>query len=174
MVSVRTWQNVLEERRPRQRDFWFRILVVDDEPDIRRLDSELLIDAGYEVDTASDGVMASGLLERNPYDLIITDQMPGTSGVELLQELYSARKSVPVIIATGTMPAECQQYFQVATTLIKPYTLRSSQKFSSFAFYVTTFYIAKCVVLNAKNFFYTDIPGGLNCIFHPPPSLSHH
>jgi DNA-binding response OmpR family regulator len=90
------------------------------------LNSELLIEAGYEVDTAADGVMASELLERNPYDLIITDnQMPRMSGVELLEELYSARKFVPAIMATGTMPAtelRCQQWFQIAT-LIKPYTL---------------------------------------------------
>jgi DNA-binding response OmpR family regulator len=116
-----------EESRPRQVEFRYRILVVDDEPDIRRLNSELLIEAGYEVDIAADGVMASELLARNPYDLIITDnQMPRMSGVELLQELYSARKFVPAIMATGTMPAEelkCQQWFQVATTLIKPYTL---------------------------------------------------
>jgi CheY-like chemotaxis protein len=116
-----------EDRRTRQGDFRYRILVVDDEPDIRRLNSELLIEAGYEVDTAADGVMASELLERNPYDLIITDnQMPRMSGVELLEELYSARKFVPAIMATGTMPAtelRCQQWFQIATTLIKPYTL---------------------------------------------------
>jgi DNA-binding NtrC family response regulator len=52
--------------------------------------------------------------------------MPRMSGVELLKKLHNARRFVPAIMTTGTMPEEWvtrQPWFQVVTTLIKPYTL---------------------------------------------------
>jgi DNA-binding NtrC family response regulator len=104
-----------------------RVLVVDDEPEIRRLNSDLLMDLDFDVDVAEDGLAAWKLLERNEYNLMITDNlMPRMSGVELLKKLHASRRFVPTIMATGTMPDEqvtCQPWFQVVTTLIKPYTL---------------------------------------------------
>jgi two-component system, OmpR family, alkaline phosphatase synthesis response regulator PhoP len=121
-------ESEIEDSRLIHGDHPYRILVVDDEPAIRRLNSDLLMEAGYEVDTVADGVMAWDALKRNHYDLLITDNlMPKMSGVELLEKLHAVRKFVPVIMATGTMPAEevkCQPWFQVATTLLKPYTLQ--------------------------------------------------
>jgi DNA-binding NtrC family response regulator len=104
-----------------------RVLVVDDEPDICLLNSELLIDLSYDVDVAEDGIAAWDLLGKNEYALMITDnRMPRMSGVELLQKLHITHRFVPTIMATGTMPDEqvtCQPWFQVVTTLVKPYTL---------------------------------------------------
>jgi two-component system, OmpR family, alkaline phosphatase synthesis response regulator PhoP len=104
-----------------------RALVVDDVPEICRLNSEFLMDLDFDVDVAKDGIIALELLEQNEYDLIITDNlMPRMSGVELLKKLHAARKFVPVIMVTGTMPGEevtRQPWFQIVTTLIKPYTL---------------------------------------------------
>jgi two-component system alkaline phosphatase synthesis response regulator PhoP len=104
-----------------------RALVVDDVPEICRLNSEFLMDLDFDVDVAKDGILALELLEQNEYDLIITDNlMPRMSGVELLKKLHATRKFVPVIMATGTMPGEevtRQPWFQIVTTLIKPYTL---------------------------------------------------
>jgi len=104
-----------------------RALVVDDVPEICRLNSEFLMDLDFDVDVAKDGMIAWELLERNEYDLIITDNcMPRMSGVELLKKLHASRKFVPVIMAIGTMPGEevtLQPWFQIVTTLIKPYTL---------------------------------------------------
>jgi DNA-binding NtrC family response regulator len=54
------------------------------------------------------------------------NRMPRMSGVELVKKLHIAGWLVPTIMATGTMPDEeitCQPWFQVVTTLIKPYTL---------------------------------------------------
>src|ERR1017187_5344654 len=62
-----------------------RILVVDDEPDIRRLNAEVLKSSGYEVDTAEDGKAGWQALQAvshapDSYDLLITDHnMPGLS-----------------------------------------------------------------------------------------------
>ena len=106
----------------------YRILVVDDEPAIRRLNSDLLMEAGYEADAVADGVMAWDNLKRNHYDLLITDNlMPKMSGVELLEKLHACHRSVPVIMATGTIPAEeikCQPWFRIATVLLKPYSMQ--------------------------------------------------
>lgn len=104
-----------------------RVLVVDDEPEICRLNGDVLTDIGYDVDLAGDGIAAWNLLEKNEYKLMITDnRMPGMSGVDLLKKLHATRRFVPTIMATGTMPDEqitCEPWFQIVTTLIKPYTL---------------------------------------------------
>src|ERR1039457_4461243 len=56
------------ELNPRQ-----RILVVEDDPDIRRLNTEVLSYFGYQVDAAEDGEAAWDALRQNNYDLIVTD-----------------------------------------------------------------------------------------------------
>ena len=68
--------------------------------DIRQLNAEVLIDAGYQVDVAEDGASAGGALQRHNYDLLITDQfLPKVSGVELLKKIHVARMTLPVIMA---------------------------------------------------------------------------
>src|ERR1035441_6822218 len=80
-----------------------RILVVDDEPDIRRLNAEVLKSSGYEVDTAEDGKAGWQALQAvthapDSYDLLITDHnMPELSGLALVKKLRAARMALPVI-----------------------------------------------------------------------------
>ena len=104
-----------------------RILVVDDEPDICRLNAETLVDLGYVVDTAEDGVMAWEAMQHNSYDLLVTDnEMPRLSGTGLMEKLHHDRIFLPVIMATGTKPSAKttgQPWFPLVTTLLKPYTL---------------------------------------------------
>lgn len=104
-----------------------RILVVDDEPLIRQLNTEVLLESGYEVDAAEDGAVAWETLQHSGYDLLITDNdMPNVSGVDLLKKLCAARIPMPVIMVTGTFPQdEFARYpwLQPAATLLKPYTL---------------------------------------------------
>ena len=81
-----------------------RILVVDDEPHIRRVLGAVLEGRGYEVRMASDG--SQGLEELDTYeaDLVILDLlMPGASGLEILSKIRSdpRRPDVPVIILTA-------------------------------------------------------------------------
>ena len=90
------------EQNPRQ-----RILVVEDDPDIRRVNTEVLIYSGYHVDAAEDGAAAWDALQRKTYDLIVTDNdMPRVTGVELIQKLQTAGMDLPVIMATGAPPDE--------------------------------------------------------------------
>src|ERR1017187_4174686 len=115
--------DALLQRRlnPRQ-----RILVVEDEGDLRQLSAEVLIDAGYQVEIAEDGVAAWAALQHHRYDLLITDQfLPKVSGVELLKKLHTARMTLPVIMATGFLPTwefALHPCLQSVTMLRKPYT----------------------------------------------------
>jgi DNA-binding response OmpR family regulator len=104
-----------------------RILVVDDEPLIRRVNTEVLINSGYRVDAAEDGAVAWQALNTYSYDLLIADNdMPKVSGVGLLKKIHAARMALPVIMATGTFPKEefiQYPWLQPAATLLKPYTM---------------------------------------------------
>nr|HID58428.1 response regulator [Desulfobacterales bacterium] len=63
-----------------------RILVVDDDPDILHIISEILSEAGYAVDTIQDGQGAIERLKVEFYDLVITDlNMPEVGGMEVLK-----------------------------------------------------------------------------------------
>ena len=79
----------------------FRVLLVDDEPSIRLTLTEFLKRAGYEVFAAAD--FQSALLLRNAsFDVAVIDiNLPGRSGIELLQEINSREPYVPVIMITG-------------------------------------------------------------------------
>ena len=104
-----------------------RILVVEDDKDIRRSSAQALMGSGYEVDAAEDGVTAWQALQDGSFNLLITDnKMPRLTGVELVRKLRLAHMALPVIMATGALPtAEFIQYpwLQPAATLLKPYTL---------------------------------------------------
>jgi len=79
------------------------ILVVDDEPDIRRLVQEILADEGYQVSTAADADAARTALQNGRQQLVLLDiWMPDTDGISLLKE-WSAngRPEVPVVMMSG-------------------------------------------------------------------------
>jgi len=79
-----------------------KIMVVDDEKSIRNTISEFLNRDGYVVETAEDGNAALKLLEKEYFDIIITDIiMPRISGIELLKRIYKLYEDIQVIIITG-------------------------------------------------------------------------
>jgi DNA-binding response OmpR family regulator len=110
-----------------------RILVVEDEPDIRQLNAEVLIRSGYHVDTAEDGMAGWKALHavshaRDSYALLITDHdMPGLTGLALIKKLRDTQMALPVIMATGTLPTEDlftrYPWLQPAAALVKPYSI---------------------------------------------------
>jgi len=103
-----------------------RILVVEDEPDLRQITAEVLIDAGFQVDVAEDGAAAWSALQLSKYDLLITDQlMPKVSGVELLKKIHAANMTLPVSMATGYLPTwefALHTWLQPVKMLLKPYS----------------------------------------------------
>jgi len=81
-----------------------RILIVDDEEDIREYLKVALEDAGFEVETASDGLEALEICRRNPPDLISLDLvMPKHSGVKCYRELQKDKtlSKIPILTVTG-------------------------------------------------------------------------
>ncbi len=79
-----------------------KLLVVDDEAAARSALAELLRDEGYTVRTAGDGFKAFGQLEGWEPDVVITDvQMPGMSGIELMEKLRDSRPEVGVLVMTA-------------------------------------------------------------------------
>jgi DNA-binding response OmpR family regulator len=104
-----------------------RILVVEDDSDLRRHNTEALLLCGYQVDAAEDGAVAWNSIQVNRYDLMVTDNnMPKVTGIDLLKKLHAARLTIPVIIATGILPVDefaRHPWLQPAAILIKPYSI---------------------------------------------------
>ncbi len=79
-----------------------RIVVIEDEPAIRRGVGDALRACGYEVAEAADGIKGLSEATRPDVDLVLLDLMlPRKDGMELLRELRLTRPAVPVIILTG-------------------------------------------------------------------------
>ncbi|MBU2490214.1 MAG: response regulator [Proteobacteria bacterium] len=81
-----------------------KVLVVDDEPDVRSFLAACIEDAGFIVDTAMDGVEALEKVHKSPPDLITLDMvMPRKSGIRFMRELRADPElcSIPVIIITA-------------------------------------------------------------------------
>lgn len=79
-----------------------RILVIDDEPHLRILVESFLAQDGHEVDLAENGQKGLSLIERNPYDLVITDViMPEQDGLEVLMELNGRVPRMRIIVMSG-------------------------------------------------------------------------
>ncbi|HEX5697541.1 MAG TPA: sigma-54 dependent transcriptional regulator [Rhodoferax sp.] len=84
-----------------------RILVVDDEPDLRTLYELTLLREGYQVDTAGDLQQARKLLAEQGFDVLITDmRLPDGLGLSLITELKAAQRSERCVVITAYGSAE--------------------------------------------------------------------
>ena len=80
----------------------FKILITDDDMDLRELLTEAIKNWGYEVSVARDGDEALRKLRMERFDIVITDlMMPGMDGLALLQKIKDLDKEILVIIITG-------------------------------------------------------------------------
>jgi DNA-binding NtrC family response regulator len=79
-----------------------RALVVDDHRQSRESISDILRQAGHQVDAVSSAVEALRVLERTSYDVVLTDlQMPGMSGLEFILELERRRHGAQILMVTA-------------------------------------------------------------------------
>src|SRR3954453_5432679 len=79
-----------------------RILIIDDEAEIRKSLRMILEYEGYEVLEASAGAEGLSMAERETPDLVFLDvKMPGMDGLEVLQRLQASRETLPVVVISG-------------------------------------------------------------------------
>ena len=80
----------------------WRILVIDDEQDVREVLALTLKDAGYTVQTAEDGLRGLAAVTDFGPHIVVTDvRMPGLDGLQLLERLKRESPRVEVIVATA-------------------------------------------------------------------------
>ena len=79
-----------------------RILVVEDEDEVRQLLSDILASEGHEVEAAANGSEGIEVFKQNTFDLVFSDLgMPDMSGWEVADEIKNINSTVPVILVTG-------------------------------------------------------------------------
>ena len=79
-----------------------RVIIIDDEEDIRSVLKEILLRAGFEVEVASNGGAGLKLLRAQDADLVVTDViMPGKDGVQTVRDIRREFPSIKIIVISG-------------------------------------------------------------------------
>lgn len=103
------------------------ILVVEDEPKLRRLVELQLADEGYQVQSAPDAETGLRLLNKEPFDLVLTDfKLPGMNGLEFLRSAKRVDAQMPIVIMTayGTVESAVDAMKAGASDyVLKPFSL---------------------------------------------------
>ena len=112
-----------------------RILVVDDNEDLRSTIQALLQADGFQVDVAADGHAALALHQSNPADVVITDLfMPDKDGIETILEIRAKYPAVQIVAISGWDSRQGSDYLKVAReigavrTVKKPFELTDMVK----------------------------------------------
>ncbi|WP_322511682.1 response regulator [Chloroflexus sp.] len=102
-----------------------RVLVVDDDPQLRDLCRQTLARAGFVVTTAANALMALEALDQASFDLVMVDlAIPELNGLQLLEQIRLRDVSVPILIASGIASVEQIAYAMrlgARGLLIKPF-----------------------------------------------------
>ncbi len=97
-----------------------RVLIVDDDPQVRHVTASFLTAFGHSTTEAGDGEAALRLLQDGRYDIVVADlAMPGMSGIDLAAEIRDRDPGLPVLILTGH--AEAMQIPDDLPVLTKPF-----------------------------------------------------
>jgi DNA-binding response OmpR family regulator len=112
---------------PGQINLPYRILVAEDDSDIRQLSVDVLAGSGYDVEGVQDGAAGwEAFLTGKNYDLVVTDNiMPNMTGIEMIERLRSACIRVPVIMATEHLPTNefvRKPWLKPEATLQRPFS----------------------------------------------------
>jgi CheY-like chemotaxis protein len=102
------------------------VLLVDDEPTLRRLVAQFLDRSGYRVVEAGDGYEGLARFEEaGPFDLILSDLlMPRMDGLEFCQRIKRRHPDQPIIVCSAAVTAEQQALLKaegITRSLTKPY-----------------------------------------------------
>jgi signal transduction histidine kinase/CheY-like chemotaxis protein len=104
-----------------------RILVIEDEEQLRQLLVDALHGAGHAADGAADGAQGLARFRERPYDVVITDlSMPESSGLEVTHVVKTINPGTPVIMITGwghLLNIDRMRDNQVDLVLVKPFKM---------------------------------------------------
>ncbi|MBD8638803.1 response regulator [Sphingomonas sp. CFBP 13733] len=102
-----------------------RILVVDDDNDVRGVAAQMIEEIGYQVVAAASGTEALTEFGRASFDLVLTDVvMPGMSGVDLARRIRAVAPAMPLLFASGYADvATFGDELAAETVLKKPYRI---------------------------------------------------
>ena len=104
-----------------------QVLIVDDEPNLRKILSAQLTRDGYDVMIAEDGEQGLSMLREHHIDLVITDlKMPKVDGMTLLREALREEPQLPIVMITGQEPEVMDALSKAAGAtafLSKPFAL---------------------------------------------------
>ncbi len=129
-IPIRMSHSLIAEESPindDELDFSNRkVLIVDDDPSQLDLTSEVVSMAGLSYEISRNGIEALELLQKNTYDLVLSDiQMPGMDGFELLEAIQNtpATQHLQVIALSGRIDVTPDEYLEegFAGSLRKPY-----------------------------------------------------
>ena len=108
-----------------------RVLVIDDDEEIRTLVKHMLVGAGHQVEEAVDGAEGLRLFGKRPPDLVLTDiNMPGLDGHEVITAIRVLHAEVPIIAVSGGGPIGQDELLVKASALgaveiiMKPFEFR--------------------------------------------------
>lgn len=121
---------IFDDKNIERNDVLARILVIEDDFEIRELLRLVLEKAGYHVEVAEDGDEGVALFRNNPTDLVITDIiMPKKEGIETIIELKRDFPDVKIVAISGGRTLGPNQYLEMADvagaemTIAKPFDL---------------------------------------------------
>ncbi|MDP8922070.1 MAG: response regulator [Chloroflexota bacterium] len=102
------------------------MLVVEDDPSIRELVADLLVDEGYAVLQAENGRQGLSLaLEHVPSVIMVDQVLPELSGLEMLEQLHARRttRHIPVILVSGLAQSLAEVDHRADRVLAKPFDI---------------------------------------------------
>ena len=117
-----------------------KILVVDDDPSIRQLVTDVLTVEGYEVEAAGDGYAALAAIDARRPDCVVLDvMMPGIDGHEVLKRIRAAENGPDLPVVMLTAAADDAQQWQAWTEgvdyfLAKPFDAEELIRYLAYLF----------------------------------------
>ena len=111
-----------------------KILIVDDEPSIRRILREILEFEKYTIEEASDGLECVTRIQREKFDVVILDiKMPRMDGIDVLREIRNDKllRLIPVVMLTSSkQDPDIQTAYQLGANsyVVKPVDFESFQE----------------------------------------------
>lgn len=108
------------------------VLVVDDQPGIRMLLTDILTNEGYHVSVAKTGKEALEKIYLKVFDLVILDyKLPVIDGMKVVQQMEQDKMEIPIILMSGLIEEvmkESKNYHMVKRVMAKPFNVLDIQQ----------------------------------------------